>query len=131
MNPSRAAPPVQQLRQVPVLISSERTGITPVFGSSVPPSGVSGRLRELAFRYSENDLRHWLLLLFADRVNMFEGVGDDLRQGHVPNFYVEMGGPAEWRHNRAGFLRKVLVAGAVLGLAAYLARQHYRPLRSP
>ncbi len=122
----RAMPPVQQLQQVPVFHSTERSGITPLFGSSVPPSGVSGRVRSLAFRYSENDLRHWLLLLFADRVNQFEGLGDDLRHGHVPNFYAEMGGPAEWRYNRAGVVRKAVVATAVIGLAAYLLSQRRR-----
>lgn len=119
----RAGPLLQQLQQVQVLHSTERSGITPLFGSSVPPSGVSGRLRELAFRYSENDLRHWLILLFADRVNMFEGLGEDLRQGHIPNIYAEMGGAAEWRYNRAGVLRKALVAAAVVGLTAYVVSQ--------
>lgn len=122
----QASPPLQQLQQVEVLHSTERRGITPLFGSSVPPSGVSGRLRRIAFRYSENDLRHWLLLLFADRVNVFEGLGDDLRQGRVPNLYAEMGGAAEWRYNRAGVLRKALVVTAVVGLAAYLLSQRSR-----
>lgn len=128
----RAGPlsqPSQQQQQVEVFHSTERSGITPIFGSSVPPSGVSGRLRKLAFRYSENDVRHWLLLLFADRVNMFEGLGEDLRQGHVPNFYAEMGGPAEWRYNRAGLVRKALVVTAVVGLAGYMVSQRGRAPR--
>lgn len=127
----RAGPPLQQLQQVQVLHSTERIGITPLFGSSVPPSGVSGRLRELAFRYSENDIRHWLILLFADRVNMFEGLGEDLRHGHVPNFYAEMGGPAEWRYNRVALLRKALVLTAVASLMAYLVSQRGRQKSVP
>ncbi len=123
---AQPTPPLQQLQQVRVFHSTERSGMTPLFGSSVPPSGVSGRLRELAFRYSENDLRHWLILLFADRVNMFEGLGDDLRRGHVPNVFAEMGGPAEWRYNRAGLVRKAVAAAAVVGLAAYLLSQRRR-----
>jgi hypothetical protein len=45
------------------LHSIERPGLTPVFGTTVPTSGVSGAMREMAFRFSESDLRHWLLLL--------------------------------------------------------------------
>jgi hypothetical protein len=83
-------------------------------------------IRGAAFRYSENDLRHWLMLLFADRVNVVEGILDDLAHGHVPNLFAEMGGPAEWRHNRAGFVRKAMIATAVAGLAVYLMRNRRR-----
>ncbi|MGI9245815.1 MAG: hypothetical protein ACR2I8_03810, partial [Steroidobacteraceae bacterium] len=55
-------------------------GITPVFGTAVPPSGLSGAIRRRAFRHSENDLRHWLLLLAADRVNVFEGLVADVQE---------------------------------------------------
>ena len=105
-----------QPRTVKVFHSTERPGLTPVFGTAQPPSGMSGMLRGAAFRYRENDLRHWLMLLFADRVNVVEGIIDDLAHGHVPNLFREMGGPAEWRYNRAGFYRKAAIAGAVFGL---------------
>src|SRR5690349_8984862 len=78
-----------QRQTVEVFHSNERPQLTPVFGSSVPPSGLSGRLRAWAFKFSENDIRHWLLLLLADRINMGEGVVSDLAQGHVPNIYRE------------------------------------------
>ncbi len=68
-----------------VITHHERPGMTPVFGTSVPPSGLSGKMRALAFRYSENDIRHWLILLAADRVNVGEGLLEDLAHGHVPN----------------------------------------------
>jgi hypothetical protein len=118
--------PSEQPRTVRVFHSTERPGLTPVFGTSTPPSGVSGVIRGAAFRYSENDLRHWLMLLFADRVNVVEGILDDLAHGHVPNLFAEMGGPAEWRHNRAGFVRKAMIATAVAGLAVYLMRNRRR-----
>ncbi|RYY67091.1 MAG: hypothetical protein EOO24_53540 [Comamonadaceae bacterium] len=118
--------PAQQPHTVEVLHSTERPGMTPVFGTSVPPSGVSGMIRRGAFRYSENDLRRWLMLLFADRVNVVEGLLDDLAHGHVPNIYAEMGGPAEWKHNRAGFLRKAAIAGVVVGLIAVYMQQRRR-----
>lgn len=65
-------PPEPQPRTVEVLHSIERPGLTPVFGSSVPPRGLSGWLRRRAFRRSEGDLRHWLTLLLADRVDVVE-----------------------------------------------------------
>jgi hypothetical protein len=115
-----------QPRTVKVFHSTERPGLTPVFGTSVPPSGLSGMLRSGAFRYSENDLRHWLLLLYADRVNVVEGIIDDLAHGHVPDLFTEMGGPAEWRHNRKGFVRKAFIAGAIVGLLLYTNNRRRR-----
>lgn len=118
--------PSPQDVNVTVFHSSERPGLTPLFGTTVPPSGVSGKMRELAFRYSENDLRHWLILLAADRVNVGEGLLSDLAHGHVPNLFAEMGMAAEWRYNKAGFARKALAAAAVVGLGVYLARRRRR-----
>ena len=112
--------PVQQEETVEVLVSNERPGITPVFSTKQPPSGLSGMIRRLAFKLTENDLRHWLLLLAADRVNMVEGIGQDLMQGKVPNVLSEMGIKAEIRHNPAGLAKKVLVTGAVVGGVWYL-----------
>jgi len=109
-----------QPQTVKVYHSTERPGLTPVFGTAQPPSGVSGMIRGAAFRYSENDMRHWLMLLFADRVNVVEGILDDLAHGHVPNLFKEMGGPAEWKYNRAGFYKKAAVAGSVVLLLVYL-----------
>src|SRR6476661_4908403 len=88
--------PEQQHSHVKVYHSVERPGITPVYGTSTPPTGLSGKMRDLAFKYSESDMRHWLILLLADRVNVGEGLLQDLAHGHVPNIYREMGGPAEW-----------------------------------
>ena len=115
--------PEQQQRHVEVFHSIERDGITPIFGSTAPPSGLSGLLRGVAFKYSENDLRHWMLLLAADRINVGEGLLSDLAQGHIPNIFAEMGGPAEWRHNRAGFVKKAVVVSAVVGTLVYLMRR--------
>ena len=99
----------QQHSDVKVLHSIERPGLTPVFGTTVPPSGLSGRLRTLAFRFSEGDLRHWTLLLLADRLNVGEGLVSDIASGHLPNLFAEMGLATEWRHNRGAFVRRVLV----------------------
>jgi hypothetical protein len=118
--------PEQQRQTVKVFHSTERPGLTPVFGTSTPPSGVSGLIRKGAFRFSENDIRHWLMLLFADRVNVVEGIIDDLAHGHVPNLFTEMGGPAEWKYNRQGFIRKAIIAGGVVGLLLYVNSRRKR-----
>ena len=80
-------PPTQQVQQVEVLHSIERPGITPVFGSTLPPRGLSGWLRRRAFRRSESDIRHWMLLLAADRINVIEGLFHDVRKpdGRTPD----------------------------------------------
>ena len=116
----------QQEQKVEVLVSTERPGITPIFGTAQPPSGLSGVMRRAAFRWSENDMRHWLLLLAADRVNVVEGVAEDLAQGKVPNVLAEMGIKSEWQYNKAGLVKKVAIAGAVVGTLAYLMRRKER-----
>lgn len=117
--------PEQQPQRVEVLSSVERPGITPVFGTTQPPRGLSGSVRRFAFRFSENDLRHWLLLLAADRIDMGEGLLADLHAGRVPNVPAEAGLRAELRHNPRGAARKagLLLAGVAL---AYVAHRAYR-----
>jgi len=105
--------PPQQRIDREVLHSIERPNVTAVFGTSVPPSGLSGIIRKFAFRYSENSYGHWLPLLVADRVNVVEGIIDDLRRGHIPNIFAEKGWKAEWKHNPQGLVKKVLVTAAV------------------
>ncbi|PIQ21283.1 MAG: hypothetical protein COW65_10055, partial [Cytophagales bacterium CG18_big_fil_WC_8_21_14_2_50_42_9] len=91
--------------------------LTAVFGTTVPPSGLSGMIRRFAFKYSENSYLHWLPLIVADRVNVVEGIVDDLKKGHVPNIFAEKGYKAEWKHNRQSFIQKMLVIGALTAAA--------------
>ena len=107
--------PVQQAQTVEVFCSPERPGITPIFGTAEPPKWVSGAIRRMAYKLPENDLRHWLMLIAADRVNMVEGIVEDLAHGHIPNVLGEMGIRSELRHNPAGLVRKALIATAVVG----------------
>jgi hypothetical protein len=107
--------PVQQAQTVEVFCSPERPGITPIFGTAQPPKWLSGAIRRLAYKLPENDLRHWLMLIAADRVNMVEGIVDDLAHGHVPNVLGEMGIRSELRYNPAGLVRKTLITAAVVG----------------
>jgi hypothetical protein len=112
--------PTLQTETVEVLQSNERPNLTAVFGTSTPPSGLSGMIRRYAFKYSEGSWGHWIPLLLADRVNVVEGVIDDIRHGHVPNIFAEKGWKAEWKHNPKGLVTKVattvLVATALVAL---------------
>ena len=65
--------PERQPEKWPRERSIEHKFLTPVFGTSCPPRGVSGLLRRYAYRrYSEARAVHWLLLLAADRVDALE-----------------------------------------------------------
>jgi hypothetical protein len=65
--------PERQPEKWPRERSIEHKFLTPVFGTSCPPKGVSGALRRHAYRkYSEGRAAHWLLLLAADRVDAWE-----------------------------------------------------------
>lgn len=120
--------PAQQPVNMEVLHSNERPDITAVFGTAVPPSGLSGVLRRLAFRYSEDRARHWFILILADRINMVEGIFDDLRRGYIPNFFAERGWKAEWKFNRKAMIRRISLSlggvGAAVGL--FLGRKAFR-----
>ncbi len=103
----------QQPVNIEVLHSNERPGVTAVFGTSTPPSGLSGMIRRFAFRYSEGSWGHWLPLILADRVNVVEGIVDDIKQGHIPNFMAERGWNAEWKYNRTGLIKKAMIGAAI------------------
>ena len=66
--------PPAQIANVEILHSIERPGLTPVFGTTLPPRGISGWIRRRAFRHSENNLRHWMMLIAADRVDVLESL---------------------------------------------------------
>jgi hypothetical protein len=123
----------EKIKQQPVRVklfkSIERPDITPIFGTSAPPKGLSGMIRGYAFRFSENDVRHWYLLVLADRINMVEGIFEDLSRGHIPNFYKEIGGPAEFKYNRAGFYKKTAIAAGVIGAISFLLISRSRKRR--
>ncbi|HEX2561957.1 hypothetical protein [Phenylobacterium sp.] len=121
--------PSQQSSDVEVLQSVEHNRRPAVFGTSTPPTGLSGAIRRSAYRYSESQWAHWLLLMLADRVNSAEGVADDLRRGTVPNLFDEMGLAAEWKYNRQPFIRKAAAAAAVTGGAAALTYLAVRAAR--
>ena len=85
-------PAEQMTPDVEILHSIERPSITPVYGTSCPPSGLSGWIRRRAFRHSENNLRHWMMLLAADRVNVVEGLFADARRSPGARSALVLGG---------------------------------------
>jgi hypothetical protein len=109
--------PSQQQGDVEVLHSNERPNVSATFGTSTPPSGLSGIFRRFAFKYSESSYAHWLPLMLADRVGVVEGILGDLVHGHIPNIPGELGAKAIWQHNRKGFVKQVIL-GAILVYAA-------------
>jgi hypothetical protein len=65
--------PERQQEKWPRERSIEHKFLTPVFGTSTPPRGLSGVMRKYAYRrFSEARAAHWLILLGADRVDAIE-----------------------------------------------------------
>ncbi len=69
--------PERQPEKWPRERSMEHKFLTPVFGTSCPPKGLSGMMRKYAYnRFSEARAAHWLILVAADRV---DALGSHLR----------------------------------------------------
>ena len=67
------------------------------------PTGLSGCNGRHAFKYSEGKTHaHWRTFVLADRVDVVEGIMDDLKHGHLPNIFAEKGWNAEWKYNPKG-----------------------------
>ena len=105
-------PPLQPVN-VEILKSVEHPRMPAVFGTPCPPSGLSGMIRRVAFKFDESEYGHWLNLLLADRVNVVEGVLDDVLHGHFPNILAEKGIKADWKYNRKELVTKMVIATAV------------------
>ena len=112
--------PTQQVLDREVLHSIERPDYTAVVGNSVPPSGLSGMIRRFAFKYSENSYLHWLPLVMADKVNVVEGLLDDLAHGTVPNIWAEKGYNSEWKHDKKSLFIKLGTVAALTAGVVYL-----------
>ena len=113
----------QQPETVEILMSNERPEITRVFGTTVPPSGLSGVIRRYAFKNSEDRYRHWIPLILADRINVFEGLLDDIKSGELPNLIKERGLAMEWKHNRKALLTKLATVAFVSTAAVMILRR--------
>jgi hypothetical protein len=92
--------PDRQPEKWPRERSIEHAFLTPVFGTSCPPKGLSGGIRRFAYRrYSEGRAAHWLLLIAADRVNAWEAHAASLLSTRPDNPITETGVRAEFNHN--------------------------------
>jgi hypothetical protein len=138
--------PERQEEKWPRERSIEHEFLTPVFGTSTPPRGISGALRRLAYkRYSEGRAAHWLILLGADRVDAVESHIISLATTRPDNPITETGVLSEGRRhglssrfgkNRADvkhlWMDPIIVAGpwVVAGALAFAAvRAAVRALR--
>ncbi|MFP3579759.1 hypothetical protein SB659_09255 [Arthrobacter sp. SIMBA_036] len=123
--------PERQEEKSPRERSIEHRFLTPVFGTSAPPSGLSGVMRKYAYKYSEGRAAHWLILLAADRVNAWESHLLSLGTRHPDNPITETGVLSEFKSggmsSRRGqkradtkhqWLDPIIVAGPWLAVGA-------------
>ena len=66
--------PAQQPLEEAAEARPERTRDTPVFSTAVPPRGLSGKLRRIAYGIPDHHVSHWFLCLAADQVDVVEGL---------------------------------------------------------
>ncbi|MEW5847232.1 MAG: hypothetical protein AB2A00_00410 [Myxococcota bacterium] len=71
-------PPPRQTPRPNVTRRADLGTLTPVFGTAVTPRGLSGMLRRGAYRIPDHRPSHWMTLMFADRVDVAEGMIRDL-----------------------------------------------------
>ncbi len=109
--------PTLQPETVEILHSIERPNLTAVFGTTSPPSGLSGMIRRLAFTKSENQYAHWLPLVLADRVNVVEGIIEDIAHGIFPNILAEKGYKGKFKHDKAAAIYRIAM-GTLLTVGA-------------
>jgi hypothetical protein len=130
--------PERQPERWPRERSIEHLQLTPVFGTSCPPKGLSGVMRRYAYRtYSEARAAHWLLLLAADRIDAAESHLRSFATLRPDNPFTQTGVRAELTHHglasrrgqrRADWhhvLDPIIVVGPWIG-AASLARRVIR-----
>ncbi|HKS25662.1 MAG TPA: hypothetical protein VJZ76_22930 [Thermoanaerobaculia bacterium] len=94
--------------------SNEHPDLTPVFGETVAPGGVSGALRDYAYQFGEATNRHWMTLMLADRLDVYTTLAADLLRGDGT------------RSDGARKQRALIAGGAVVGaiaLGVWLARR--------
>ena len=92
--------PDQQPEKWPRERSIEHARLTPVFGTSCPPKGLSGAIRKLSYaRYSEGRAAHWLLLVLADRVDAVEEHLRSFGTSRPDNPITETGVRSEFTHS--------------------------------
>jgi hypothetical protein len=97
--------PDRQEERWPRERSIEHALLTPVFGTSTPPKGLSGVVRKYAYKYSEGRAAHWIILLAADRVDAVESHLRSLLTFRPDNPITQTGIRTEFTHH--GFASRV------------------------
>lgn len=108
----------RQTPHVKVHQSLEHPDLPPVFGTSVPPHGLSGMMRDYAYQFSESSNRHWMTLIFADRVDMLEHLIGDVFRGKGDNYIAEKGWTAYWKYAPSRQKRMLTLGALALGAVA-------------
>ena len=91
--------PERQEEKWPRERSIEHAFLTPVFGTSCPPKGLSGVMRKYAYaKYSEARAAHWLILLASDRVDALESTLRSFVSSRPDNPITETGVLSEFSH---------------------------------
>ncbi|HVF38477.1 MAG TPA: hypothetical protein VM939_01165 [Gemmatimonadaceae bacterium] len=101
-------------------MSNEHPELTPVFGESSPPHGLSGRVRDYAYEYGEGMNRHWMLLILADRIDNFENLIGGLFRGRPDNYVREKAWGTLFRLGDRSQKRRMIMTGAAAALAGAL-----------
>jgi hypothetical protein len=92
--------PDRQPEKWPRERSIEHKFLTPVFGTAQPPKGLSGVIRKYSYaKYSEGRAAHWLLLMFADRVDAVEEHLKSFLTLRPDNPITETGVMSEFTHH--------------------------------
>lgn len=116
-----------QVPTVKIHQTIERPHLTPVFGTTSPPRGLSGVIRGVAYRYSEDKIRHWVMLMLADRIQMWEGFAEDIGKGRMPMLLprMEFRTLDKLRNPKARPQALIAIAGlaAAAGALVFLARR--------
>lgn len=128
--------PERQPEKWPRERSIEHRFLTPVFGTAQPPSGLSGAIRKFAYKFSEGRAAHWLILIYADRVDAAEHHLRSLLSLRPDNPITETGIKAEFSHKgiearrgrkrvdlKHAWLDPILIAGPWVILPVYLVRR--------
>lgn len=111
-----------QVPRIRIHKSTEHGQLPPVFGTACPPRGLSGWIRDRAYKLSEGRASHWMTLMVADRVDVLEDVLREMAHGRVPNIAKEMGLRSEWKYNRKRVIRNAAIAGLCIGALVGLSR---------
>lgn len=108
-----------QIPRTKILQSIEHPNLTPVFGETQSPTGLSGLLRTYAYQYGEGANRHWMTLMLADRVNNLESLITGLFTGRPDNYVREKGWTAKMKYRGSDNSRKaMLIGGIAVGVIA-------------